>query len=289
MTEARRIIVTADDFGLDTRVNDAVERGCRDGILNSASLMVGASAAGDAVARARRLPDLHVGLHLVLVDGRAVLPRERIPDLVDAAGRFDDNMARAGVRFAFSRRVRAQLAAEIRAQFEAFAATGLALDHVNTHKHFHLHPTILALIVDIGRDYGLRAVRLPHEPLTAGLRITRRGAGRRVVGAVLLAPWLGHMRRRIARAGLVSPSRMLGLAATGHMNEAAMLAALAALPPGVSEIYCHPATATGLTAPMADYDHPSEFAALISPRVRATLAERRIGRTTFSELGAEAA
>ena len=40
------------------------------------------------------------------------------------------------------RSVKRQLRAEIEAQFAAFAATGLPFDHVNTHKHFHLHPTI---------------------------------------------------------------------------------------------------------------------------------------------------
>lgn len=285
----RRVIVTADDFGLEARVNEAVETAVRDGILNTASLMVGAPAAADAVARAKRLPELQVGLHLVLVDGCAVRGREHVPDLVDADGRFDDNMLRAGVRFAFSRRAKAQLAAEIRAQFEAFAATGLALDHVNTHKHFHLHPTILALIIDIGRDYGLRAIRVPYEPLAAGLRITRRSALRRIAGAWFLAPWIGHMRRRIAHAELVCAPRVLGLAATGHMNEAAMLRALAALPPGTSEIYCHPATTNSLIPAMAGYDHAGELAALTSPRVKAHLAAGAIERTTFATLAAEAA
>ncbi|MCG1056056.1 hopanoid biosynthesis-associated protein HpnK, partial [Mycetohabitans sp. B5] len=156
-SSARALIVTADDFGLHPRVNEAVERAHREGILNAASLMVAAPAARDALERARRMPSLRVGLHLVLVDGNAMLPRERIASLVDAHGRFGDAMARDGVRFFFLPHVRRQLAREIRAQFDAFAATGLTLDHVNTHKHFHLHPTVLSLIVEIGRDYGMHA------------------------------------------------------------------------------------------------------------------------------------
>jgi hopanoid biosynthesis associated protein HpnK len=160
---ARALIFTADDFGLHERVNAAVERAHRDGVLNAASLMVGAPAAQDAIARARRLPSLAVGLHLVLADGPATLPAREIPALVGADGRFGDAMAKDGCRFFFLPHVRAQLRREIRAQFDAFAATGLPLDHVNAHKHFHLHPTVLSMIVEIGRDYGLRAVRLPYE------------------------------------------------------------------------------------------------------------------------------
>ena len=156
------LIITADDFGLHPSVNHAVERAHREGVLAAASLMVGAPAAHDAIARARACPDLRVGLHLVLADGAPVLPPRAIPDLVDAGGRFGNRMVRDGVRFFALPRVRRQLALEIHAQFEAFAASGLALDHVNAHKHFHLHPTVLGLIIDIGRRHGLRAVRLPR-------------------------------------------------------------------------------------------------------------------------------
>src|SRR5579863_4021100 len=98
MTSKKFLIVTADDFGIHTAVNEAVTAAATDGILTAASLMVGAPAAQDAVRRARELPQLRVGLHLVLADGFAVLPREQIPDLVDSQGRFGDGMWLDGVR-----------------------------------------------------------------------------------------------------------------------------------------------------------------------------------------------
>jgi hopanoid biosynthesis associated protein HpnK len=264
----RSVIVTADDFGLHPGVNEAVELAHRDGVLNAASLMVGAPAVQDAVARARRLPGLRVGLHLVLADGKATLPRERIPDLVDLDGRFGSDMARDGVRFFFLPHVRRQLAAEVRAQFEAYAATGLPLDHVNTHKHFHLHPTVLTLILDIGREFGLRAMRLPLE-----------------VGApALLRPWLALTRRRLRAAGIFHNDHVVGIAASGRMDEATVLAALPHLPAGLTEIYLHPGLASGaaVAASMDGYRHADELAALLSPRVRAALdavAPRRGGFT----------
>ncbi len=262
------LIVTADDFGLHGDVNAAVEQAHCDGILNAASLMVSAPAAADAVARAHRLPGLRVGLHLVLADGWSTLPWESIPDLVDIDGRFGDAMVRDGLRFALFPAVRAQLALEIRAQFEAFRQTGLTLDHVNAHKHFHLHPTILGLILRIGRDYGLRAMRLPRE----------------VGGAVFLRPWLALLRRRLERAGIAHNDFVLGLSGSGAMDEAAVLAALDQLPPGVVEMYLHPAVTSGarIGASMPDYRHADELAALLSPRVRAAaerVAPRRGGFT----------
>src|SRR5712691_217054 len=97
----RRLIVTADDFGRDVPINEAVEAASRDGILSCASLMVAASAASDAVARARRMPRLRVGLHLVLTDGSSVLPPDEVRGLVGADGCFDDNQIRAGLRYFF--------------------------------------------------------------------------------------------------------------------------------------------------------------------------------------------
>lgn len=249
----RALIVTADDFGLHARVNLAVERAHCDGVLSAASLMIGAPAAGDAVARARALPRLRVGLHLVLADGDAVTPRAGIAALLDEHGRFGDNMARDGVRFFFLPHVRKQLAREIRAQFDAFAQTGLTLDHVNTHKHFHLHPTVLGLILDIGREYGMKAMRLPFE----------------ANAPLWLRPWIARVKARLDRAGIAHNDYVVGIADSGRMDEAAWLAALADLPHGVGEIYCHPAVAgeRPLSDGMRMYRHEDELRALLSPKV----------------------
>ncbi len=160
----RRVILNADDFGLSPAVNAAVERAHREGVLTAASLMVGERAAPEAVDIARRNPGLAVGLHLTLADGAPVLPPERIPALVRADGRFRDDMAGVGFALAASAAAREQLRAEVAAQVAAFRATGLACDHLNAHKHFHMHPVIAAVAFRAAREAGIRAVRVPWEP-----------------------------------------------------------------------------------------------------------------------------
>ncbi|HTY51318.1 MAG TPA: hopanoid biosynthesis-associated protein HpnK [Steroidobacteraceae bacterium] len=277
----RLLIVTADDFGLHPAVNEAVEAACAAGTLTAASLMVGAPHVADAVRRARTLPALAVGLHLTLADGQAVLPRRRIPDLVDAQGRFGDHMAYDGWRFFAYPGVKRQLAAEIRAQFQAFADTGLVLDHADAHKHFHLHPGILAMLIAIGREFGLRSVRIPAEPRTHARR-THPGAGA-ALGSALLSPWLAHMRRRVRAAGLACNDRVFGIADSGGLDEQRLLAILEALPPGLSEIYLHPATRSGaaISASMSGYRHEAELAALLSPRVQARLSRGDIVLSSY--------
>lgn len=274
------VIFTADDFGLHERVNEAVmEAACR-GVLSTASLMVGAPAAEQAVQMARECPTLGVGLHLVLADGLPVLPATRIPDLLGPDGRFDERMLGPSLQMAFNKRVQRQLEAEIHAQFEAFAATGLPLDHVNAHKHFHLHPLVTATVLRLGSQYGLKAMRLPLE---------NSGSTRHHLGA-LAERWAARsaaqsLRRRLDKAGIKHNDQVRGLAHTGHMTEARLLEALDSLPSsGVTEIYTHPATADQLTTSMADYDHTGEYKALISPRVKNALQARGLKPIRFADL-----
>jgi len=278
----RFLIVTADDFGLHESVNEAIERASRDGILTAASLMVGAAAAADAIRRARELPRLRVGLHLVLADGRAVLGPDVIPDLADQSGRMNSRMFVNGVRFFAVPKLRRQLEAEIRAQFSAFARTGLTLDHVNVHKHFHLHPTLLEMLLRIGGEYGVPAVRVPDEPLWFAAR-----GGRWIpwMSTAMLAPWNALMKRRLRAARMLHNDSIFGVAASGAMDEETLLAVLARLPAGITEIYLHPATVSGsaIAPSMNGYRHADEFAALLSPRVRAAVAAAAVERGGYAD------
>ncbi len=265
----KQLVVTADDFGLAAEVNEAVEQAHRNGVLSAASLMVGAPAFADAVARARAAPRLRVGLHLTLVEDWPIEPAARIPDLVEASGRLRTDLAAYGLAIMTRPSVRRQVRREIRAQFEAFRATGLALDHVNAHQHYHLHPAILAETIAIGRDYGLRALRVPVEPL-ALLRAVE--PTRRPLAASIAAPWAALSARRARRAGLTVADRVFGLAWSGAMTESRLAALLRNLPAGRTEIYLHPATAGGFAGSAEGYDYAGEFAALASSAAREALA-----------------
>ncbi len=263
-----RVIIGADDFGLSEPVNEGIERAHREGFLSAASLMVAGAAVGDAVRRARRNPGLRVGLHLVVVEGPSVLPHGEIPRLVGADAQFGSDQVRRGMRYFLDPRVRRELASEIRAQFDAFAATGLPLDHANAHKHMHLHPTVGRELIEIGRAYGLRAVRVPTEPagplLACGTRPT--------FAAAALRAWTRQLRAAVLRTGLATTDQCFGIAWSGAMSSARVSRLLDALPPGVSEIYFHPAVGRDplLGRLMPGYDHDGELATLRDP----DLAER---------------
>jgi hopanoid biosynthesis associated protein HpnK len=233
--------------------------------------MVGAPAANDAIERARRMPLLAVGLHVVLVNGRPVLPPERVPDLVDRSGEFLVDLVRAGFRFFLRPGVRAQLAAEIRAQFECFARTGFALDHVNAQSHMHVHPTVFRSIVRIGTEYGMRSIRIPREPF---------GTTRSI------APWLWLMRRWARSAGVACNDYAFGVTEAGALTEPRVVEIIETLPDGVTEVFFHPATRAfdGADAGTEHFAWEGELAALTSPRVRDAIERAGVISTTYGEM-----
>ena len=282
----KKVIVTGDDFGLAMPVNEAIIRAHAEGILTSASLMTGGEFFHDAAESAQNHPTLRVGLHLTLVQGRPVSPPELVPDIVDSNGEFSTSLARAGFRFFFLPQIRRQLETEIRAQFEAFARTGLSLDHADAHNHMHLHPTVLGLMLKTGKEYGLRAVRLPKEPPLRSWRAAGGLFAARLISASFLAPWIFLMKRTLRRAGLKYNDYLFGMTDCGAMTESLLKKILRNLPDGVTELCCHPAVCrsaeTDRTMPL--YRHEDEFRALAGGELKRALREVPAQTVAFCDL-----
>ena len=242
------------------------------------SATLAAPAAADAVARARRLSGLRVGLHLAVVGAPPALAPAVIPRLMGADDRLRAQSVGAGAAFFLRPRVRDELAREIRAQFQAFAATGLALDHVNSHQHMHLHPTVARLMLEIGRGFHLRAVRVPDEPL----EVLARAAPdvRPSIHERVMRPWVRLLRRRLRRAGLRGNDHLFGIHWSGAMDEERVLALLPHLPEGVTEMYFHPR----LSPAPGSHAGPADLAAIESTAVRARLQALGIELTTYGTL-----
>lgn len=259
------IIFSADDFGLTLSVNEAVERAHTQGVLTQASLMVAAPAAADAVRRAKSLPQLNTGLHLVLVDGDSLLGHDKLPNITGPDGKFSKNQAALGVKYFFSPAARRELQAEIRAQFAAYAATGLQLHHADAHKHMHLHPTVAALMIKIGREFGLNRIRIPAEPPS----VMKRCGETPTLADHALYAWTRLLRFQARH--LTTNDHVFGLKWSGHMTLPRLQKLLPNLPAGASEIYFHPAVArdAALQALMPDYEHEAELQTLLSLKTRA--------------------
>ncbi|HZO87802.1 MAG TPA: hopanoid biosynthesis-associated protein HpnK [Chthonomonadaceae bacterium] len=276
----KHLIINADDFGYSARVNAAVLRAHREGVLTSASLMVAEAGWREAVAIARRTPTLGVGLHVVTTFDKAVLPAQEIPHLLGAQGKFGADPLRVGLRYAFSRAARRELRREMEAQFERFAQTGLPWSHVDGHQHFHMHPVVWDYLLDLCDRYGVHRLRIPHEKLRAHLR--DGGDGPNLNTAALLA--LRVLRRRNLRVlrarktlGGRPPffcDRVYGHLQSSNMNAAYLLRLLERLNGTAVEIYFHPGTDYARPLPPAQQTEDVrdvELHALLDPAVRAKI------------------
>ena len=219
----KHLIVTGDDFGLNSRVNEAVECAHQAGLLTQASLMVNEAGLDEAVRISRRNPRLTVGLHLTLCNGHAT----QVSALTDAGRRFSASPFQTGLRYAFMDRLEKPLSLEIAAQFTKFESLGLPCIYWDGHLHLHLHPTTLRLTLPVAISRGYHATRLVREP----------GFGVLLTVFRLLSE---AARRRLARNDIRFADRVFGLTKTGNMTTREFGNYLAALPDGWTELYFHP-------------------------------------------------
>lgn len=264
----RRLIVNADDFGFSEEVNEATIRAHKEGILTSASLMVTGAAFDHAVGLARENPQLGVGIHLVTVVGRSVLPPCEIPSLVDLQGNFSNSPVKAGLKYFFSPQARRELRMELTAQFEKFNATGLSLSHVDGHLHLHIHPVVFREALELAARYGARRMRVPVEERALALGFDSANRASKTITSLLFGAMARYMKPRLRSRGFVFPERVYGNLQSGRITERYLLYALDNLGAACNEIYCHPAFYGRSTKLSKDQEeHQVEFEGLISSSV----------------------
>jgi hopanoid biosynthesis associated protein HpnK len=277
MPNSRFVVINGDDFGFSSGVNQAIIQAHTQGILTSTSLMVSGDAAEEAILLAKNHPDLAVGLHLVLVCGRAVLPPDEIPHLVDSAGNFSDSPFQAGLRYQFNSVARGELKREIRAQLQKFRDSGLNMSHVDGHLHLHSHPVILGILVDLAAEFDIRVIRLPSEELGINLQIDKRNLLNKLVWWVVFGQLRRYGESLLKLHNIKFAERVYGLLQTGDVNEEYLLSLIPQIQADFVEIYSHPA--------VMNAGGEVELAALLSGRVRDILLGNGFELTNYLRMG----
>jgi predicted glycoside hydrolase/deacetylase ChbG (UPF0249 family) len=239
-----RLIVTADDVGLDRGMTAGAIEAHRNGIVTACSIVANGREFDDAVARLRDAPSLEAGVHLTLVGERSLTTGEAMPE--------------NWVRFVLSRP--SGVEPELRAQIERVIETGLRVTHLNGHQHLHQWPRIKRVVAKLADEFGIRYVRVVRD---------RGGRARRVSMAMLSA--LGEGTRTtigVAEAGHLSADRIIAL--IDHVSE-------------VTELVAHPGLNVGGYAHWR-YAWENETRALCDPRVRQAIQRKGIQLIAPSQL-----
>jgi hopanoid biosynthesis associated protein HpnK len=242
----RRLIVNADDFGFTAGVNRAIVEAHTRGIVTSTTLMASGPAFNDAVRLAKETPRLDVGCHLVLIDGEPVLDAVRLPSITSrnsGTARFRDGLKSFAARALTSRFDPAEIEAETSAQIRKIQSAGIAVSHVDSHKHTHLFPAVLQPVLRAALACGVRAVRNPfgpRKPLTSTELLARPGLWTRYAEVRILGALAGKFQDAAKRQGMATPDGTLGVVVTGALDERLFRAIAATIPQGTWEFVCHP-------------------------------------------------
>jgi predicted glycoside hydrolase/deacetylase ChbG (UPF0249 family) len=268
----KRLVVNADDFGFTPDVNEGIVEAHRDGILTAATLMATGEAFEDAVRRAREAPTLDIGCHLVLVGGKSLLTGKSLPSTVPE---LLIALARGDIR----------PYEELGPQIRRILAAGLRPTHLDTHKHTHLAPPVLDAVARLGEEFDIRWVRRPLDFPLHGLR-----------GAVpalkrMTSRSMGLLRHRfhrvLERHGCRTTDHFAGFQITGRFHTAELLALLAALPPGTTELMCHPGRcgeALRAARTRLKESRERELEALTAPETRESLVNNGIELVDYAGL-----
>jgi hopanoid biosynthesis associated protein HpnK len=240
--ERKCVVVTADDFGRSPSINRAVAIACDWGVLTAASIVASGDAVEEAVDFAVRYPKLSFGLHVMLSDGRPVLPAAEIKGLVDREGCFRVSPMRAGVAYWRLRKdLAGQIKAEVKAQFDKVERAGIHPTHVDCHHHLHMHPLLFDIIAREAAVRGVAWIRMPREPLSLVLGLhTSRFEAKALLTRLVFGLLAVRNLRTARRCGLAVVNNVYGLSGTGRMDEKYLLALLPYVRGASNEIYLHP-------------------------------------------------
>lgn len=160
----RRIIINADDFGLCDGVNEAVAQAHTEGVLTSATIMANMPAAQQAVKIAKKLPNLGVGVHLNLTEGRPLFKDTSVSRLLDNDGQFACSPFKLSLLSLAGHKVREAIRAELAAQIQWVIDNDLKPTHLDSHKHIHTFPQLFSIVCQLAVRFQITAIRWSFEP-----------------------------------------------------------------------------------------------------------------------------
>ena len=236
-----RLIINADDLGLTSGVNRAIEQAVRAGAVTSATLMANSRAFDEAVAMAKSLPELKIGCHIVLIDGEPV--SRGLKSLTDGTTKFRSSLksfALAALRKQLSQE---EIQQEAEAQICKIQSAGIDLTHVDTHKHTHIFPHVLEPVLRAAKACGVRTLRNPFEPFRAwpGKLVAGRPAlWTRALEVALLQKFSANFERITQQESIATTDGAVGVIATGNLDQTVLLKTVEHLPEGTWELVCHP-------------------------------------------------
>lgn len=141
------MIITADDFGYNQKVNREIIDAYQDKTVNQCSLLVNFKSVKDAVFQYQKLnhPHFFIGLHFNVVEGFSVSSPKEIPSIVKPDGKFYPTPLFL-YRLIINKIQMKDILKELEAQIKLFKSFGLNLHHLDSHQNIHCFEPIFSEI-----------------------------------------------------------------------------------------------------------------------------------------------
>ena len=267
MKENVKIFINADDFGLTKSINKGVIESATNGILNSVSIMVNAPATIDAVNTLKKYDKqfIRIGLHINLVGNQGCV-RSKYDYLTDQKGNYPERWSNLfKLILLHGNIILREIESESRRQIEVLKATGLDIDHLDSHDHTHCFPPIANIFIKLALEYGIPYIRCPVE--SAFYNDPRRFFSIKRIAT----NYFGYsLKGKIGSAGLTTSNSFWGVTDSGAMTAGRLINILNSIQyKGIIEIMCHPGFVDRELKSMfnAELKWDSEVKALTHPKV----------------------
>jgi hypothetical protein len=151
----KKLIINADDFGINSTVNTAIVNCFQKGIINSTTLMANMEGFDEAVklAKQHEISD-KIGLHINLMEGKSLTDLSGT-DFTDELGFFKLNAVK-NPRIFFSTSLQKKIKNEILAQYDKLILNGIQPNHLDSHIHVHILPYLVSIFVQIAKEKHLK-------------------------------------------------------------------------------------------------------------------------------------
>lgn len=281
-----KLIVNADDFGLHSSVNRGIIDGHRTGIITSTSLLAGGEAFTEAISMAKENPKLGIGIHIALVGGlKPVCDPSEVPSLLTEQGRFPNTYVEFIKRLYTGKINFDELRKEIQSQVSIIMNAGLNITHIDGHQHMHILPSVLPLVVEQAKQYGIKAIRIPQE-MSGFINYSYNPV--RFLGKVGLSSVADNARSFIRSNNIISTQFFWGMINGGHINQKTLMGILKEVShrSGTHELMIHPGNDDRALSSRYDwgYHWEDELKAVCSHHTRLYINQHKIELINYGDL-----
>lgn len=239
----KKFILNADDFGMSKALNKAVLDGYNNGFLTSTSICANGEAFEAAVNEIiPECPRLGVGVHLNIIEGKALQKFDSVKSLTNPACEFNNGYLKL-IYLANNSWFLEQVETEFRAQIEKVLKY-TKVSHFDSHVHVHAIPNIFEITCKLAKEYGIKQVRTQHEKFYLVQDIKKHLNIKyppNILKILLLNQFTFQNKKVIKEYGLTTNDYIIGVGYTGMMDDDTIYQGLSVIKEdAVAEALIHP-------------------------------------------------